>query len=55
VSHVNPLTYEVDVLGALVLVDGKTEHGLAFDFAILVSVTAALTAIAARMYRRMAY
>ncbi|HMK78873.1 MAG TPA: ABC transporter permease [Xanthobacteraceae bacterium] len=55
VSHFNPLTYEVDALRALMLVGGKAEYGLALDFAVLLAIAAVLTAIAARMYRRMGY
>jgi len=54
-SHVNPLTYEVDILRALMLRAGASDYGLALDFAILAAVTAGLVAIAARMYRRMGY
>ncbi len=55
VSHVNPLTYEVDILRALMLIQVGSDYGLALDFGILVAATAALVAIAARMYRRMGY
>ncbi|HZL61215.1 MAG TPA: ABC transporter permease [Pseudolabrys sp.] len=55
VSHANPLTYEVDALRALMLTNGTSDYGLLLDFAVLLAVTAALTAIAARMYGRMGY
>ncbi len=55
VSHVNPLTYEVDILRDLMLVKGASDYGLPLDFAILATTTAVLTAIAARLYRRMGY
>jgi len=55
VSHINPLTYEVDALRALMLVKGTSDYGLPLDFAILLATTAVLTAIAARLYRRMGY
>ena len=55
VSHVNPLTYEVDILRTLMLTKGASDYGLPLDFAILVAATAVLVAIAARMYRRMGY
>ena len=55
VSHGNPLTYEVDVLRALMLVKGTSEYGLPLDFAILLATTAVLTTIAAKMYGRMGY
>ena len=55
VSHVNPLTYEVDALRALMLTHGTSDYGLLLDFGVLLAVTAVLTAIAARMYGRMGY
>ena len=55
VSHVNPLTYEVDALRALMLTNGTSDYGLPLDFGILLAASAALTAIAARMYGRMGY
>jgi len=55
VSHLNPLTYQVDALRTLMLVGGTSDYGLATDFAVLLVVGAALTAIAARMYARMGY
>jgi ABC-2 type transport system permease protein len=55
VSQVNPLTYEVDALRALMLVKGTSDYGLSLDFGVLLAATALLTAIAARMYGRMGY
>ncbi len=55
VSHLNPLTYEVDALRALMLSKGTSDYGLALDYLVLLATTVALTAIAARMYRRMGY
>ncbi len=55
VSRINPLTYEVDILRTLMLRAGASDYGLALDFAILVTATVVLVAIAARMYRRMGY
>ena len=55
VSHLNPLTYEVDALRALMLSKGTSDYGLALDYMVLLATTVALTAIAARMYRRMGY
>ena len=55
VSHVNPLTYEVDALRALMLVKGSSDYGLLLDFGVLLAATAALATIAARMYGRMGY
>jgi ABC-2 type transport system permease protein len=55
VSHVNPLTYEVDALRALMLAGGVSDYGLMLDFGVLLAVTVLLTAIAAKMYGRMGY
>lgn len=53
VSHVNPLTYEVDGLRALMLKGGASAYGIATDMAILATITAMLVAVAARMYPRL--
>ncbi|HXQ53925.1 MAG TPA: ABC transporter permease [Stellaceae bacterium] len=55
VSHLNPLTYEVDALRDLMLVGGASDYGLPLDFGVLIGTGAALTAIAAKMYARMGY
>jgi len=55
VSHVNPLTYEVDALRTLMIADGVSDYGIATDIGILLCITAVLTAIAARLYPRMGY
>jgi ABC-2 type transport system permease protein len=55
VSHVNPLTYEVDALRALMLTHGASDYGLPLDFAVLMAFTAVLVSIAAKMYARMGY
>ena len=55
VSHVNPLTYEVDALRALMLTQGSSDYGLPLDFAVLAAATAVLVSIAAKMYGRMGY
>ena len=47
VAWVNPLTYEVDALRALMLVGGASEFGLAVDFLVLVGTTAVLTIVGA--------
>jgi ABC-2 type transport system permease protein len=38
ISHANPLTYEVDVLRALLLLGGTSVNGLRLDFGIMVVV-----------------
>jgi len=55
VSRFNPLTYEVDALRAMMLTHGVFEYGLALDLGVLIATTALLTAIGAKMYRRMGY
>lgn len=55
VSRINPLTYEVDALRALMLTRGTSDYGLPADFGILLATAIVLTAIAGRMYRRMGY
>ena len=55
ISHLNPLTYEVDILRSLMLTQGTSEYGLLLNFGVLLSVTAVLTSIAARIYGRMGY
>ena len=51
-AHVNPLTYEVDALRALMLRGGSSLYGLGTDFAVLAGGGAILTVIAARLYPR---
>lgn len=53
VSSMNPLTYEVDGLRALMLRGATSKYGLDWDIAILFTVTAVLVAVAARLYPRM--
>jgi ABC-2 type transport system permease protein len=53
VSQVNPLTYEVDALRALMIQGSVSMFGLATDFAVLAAVMAALVAVAARLYGRL--
>ncbi len=53
VSSMNPLTYEVDGLRALMVVGGSSVFGLGVDFGVLLAVTAVLIAAAARLYPRL--
>jgi ABC-2 type transport system permease protein len=39
VSHVNPLSYEVDALRSLMIKNGTSNFGLGIDFCVLVAVT----------------
>ena len=52
VVHVNPLTYEVDGLRALMLAGGVSSVGLAVDFAVLIAVLLLLVVIAGWIYPR---
>ena len=54
ISHINPLTYEVDALRALMLAGGTSEYGVGVDVAILVLATALLVYVGARLYPRVA-
>jgi ABC-2 type transport system permease protein len=52
VSRVNPLSYEVDALRALMLQNGVSTFGLPTDFAVLLITTAVLVAVGAYLYPR---
>jgi ABC-2 type transport system permease protein len=54
ISHLNPLTYEVDALRALMLPEGTSVFGIGPDMGILVIVTALLVIIGGWMYPRIA-
>lgn len=51
-SRINPLSYEVDALRALMLQNGVSSFGLATDFAVLFFTTVVLIIIGARLYPR---
>jgi ABC-2 type transport system permease protein len=53
VSRVNPLTYQVDALRALMLPGGTSAFGLGVDVSVLVGTLVALVWTAARLYPRM--
>ena len=55
ISSLNPLTYEVDGLRALMLGGGQSVYGLTIDFAVLFGVFAVLIGVAAKMYSRMGF
>jgi ABC-2 type transport system permease protein len=55
ISRVNPLTYEVDALRALMLEGAVSAYGIGWDIAILLLVVGGLTWIAAAVYPRVAY
>lgn len=54
VSHVNPLTYEVDALRALMLARGTSVYGVGLDMGILAGATTVLVVIAGQLYPRVA-
>lgn len=53
VSRLNPLSYEVDALRALMLTAGTSTFGLAVDFAVLIAITTGLVMVAAVLYPRL--
>ncbi len=55
VARCNPLTYEVDALRDLMLVNGISAFGLGTDFIVLFVVTTVLVIIGAQLYPRVAY
>lgn len=50
VAHANPLTYQVDMLRALMLAGGQSAFGIAVDVCVLTGATALLVAIAGWLY-----
>ena len=54
ISHLNPLTYEVDALRALMLTGGSSVIGLGLDLGILLMVTTILVIIGGWVYPRIA-
>ena len=54
ISHLNPLTYEVDALRALMLTGGTSVFGIGPDMAILLTITALLVGIGGWLYPRVA-
>ena len=51
-ARVNPLTYQVDILRALMVHGGVSTFGLAYDFGIQALILALLIAVASRLYPR---
>ncbi len=51
-SHLNPLTYEVDALRGVMLANGPSLYGFGLDCGVLVLAVAVLTVICARLYPR---
>ena len=54
ITHINPLTYEVDALRALMLTRAGTTFGLLFDFGILLGTVILLVILGGRLYPRVA-
>jgi ABC-2 type transport system permease protein len=54
IAHINPLTYQVDALRALMLSGGSSSFGLPLDFGVLVMTTTVLVIISGRLYPRAA-
>ena len=52
ISHVNPLSYEVDALRALMIKNGTSSFGVGMDFCVLMAATFILVIIGARLYPR---
>ncbi|MGE5139440.1 MAG: ABC transporter permease [Rudaea sp.] len=50
ISHVNPLTYEVDALRALMLAGGTSAYGVGTDMLVLFVALSILVAVGARLY-----
>lgn len=50
ISRVNPLSYQVDALRALMLAGGASAFGLGTDFLVLLGILAALVLVGARLY-----
>ena len=50
VSHLNPLTYEVDILRQLMLAGGTGSYQIGFDLVVLTAATIILVLIGAVMY-----
>ncbi len=54
VARVNPLSYEVDALRAMMLAGGTADINLGLDFVVLLVTATVLVLIAARLYPRLA-
>ncbi len=54
-ARLNPLTYRGDALRALMIAGAATQHGIGIDLVVPAGVSAALTAVAARLSGRMGY
>jgi ABC-2 type transport system permease protein len=50
VAHINPLTYQVDALRALMIRGGQSHFGLQLDFVVLAASFTLLLVLGARIY-----
>jgi ABC-2 type transport system permease protein len=50
ISHINPLTYEVDALRSLMLTGGTSAFGIGLDLLVMATATAVLVLIGAKLY-----
>jgi ABC-2 type transport system permease protein len=50
ISHINPLTYEVDALRVLMLASGTSSFGLIMDFGVLGGAVVIVMILSARLY-----
>jgi ABC-2 type transport system permease protein len=54
-AHINPLTYEVDAMRALMVAGGRSLYGIGLDLIVLAAATVALMAVASRLYPSLAH
>jgi ABC-2 type transport system permease protein len=52
ISHINPLTYEVDALRGLMLVKGTSIYGFGLDVTVLLLAVTVLAIVSGRLYPR---
>ncbi len=53
-AHLNPLTYQVDALRALMIDGGPSNYPIALDLVVLVVTLVVMVAVASRLYPRLA-
>lgn len=53
-AQINPLTYEVDAMRALMVAGGRSLYGIGLDLTVLVATTVALVGVAPRLYPNLA-
>jgi len=54
IARVNPLTYEVDTLRALMLTGGTSNFGLMVDFSVLLAAATFMVVFGGKLYPRVA-